>query len=215
MPKPSRPKRLSAQLRDVRDFYAEGQDSRNKSLDRLGYGEATSSAEDIGRHPEMLRKARQIARKFPAEKFERLLARCEARDFAIGITHLMRLASVNKGRSALITRMINGRWSLRRLNTEIAKVHPSIEGRGRRRHVAEDQEGRLIELKRECDRWLRWRLSTGDSTVKLGNGDDGLEQQQPLGRAVSQAVREVRDKILQLRAVLVRSLRNPNRRPKS
>jgi hypothetical protein len=215
MPNPSRRNRLPAQLRLVRAFYAKGRDSRKRSSDRLGYGEATRSAEDMELRPEMLRKARQIAQEFPAEKFKRLLERCETRDFAIGITHLMRLASVNKGRSALITRMINGRWSLRRLNTEIAKVHPSIEGRGRRRHVAEDQEGRLIELKRECDRWLRWRLSTGDSTVKLGNGDDGLEQQQPLGRAVSQAVREVRDKILQLRAVLVRSLRNPNRRPKS
>lgn len=153
MPKPSRPKRLAAQLRDVRDFYEVGQDSQEESPDRLGYGEATSSAEDIGRHPEMLRKARQIVREFPAEKFDRLLARCEARDFAIGITHLMRLASVNKGRSALITRMIDGRWSLRQLNNEIAKVQPSMAGRGRRRLVPEDAAGQLVMLKKECVRW--------------------------------------------------------------
>jgi len=153
MPNPSRPKRLLAQLRDVRAFYAKGQDSQEVSPDRLGYGEANSSARNRNLHPEMLRKARQIAQEFPAEKFERLLARCEARDFAIGITHLMRLASVNKGRTALITRMINGRWSLRQLNNEIAKVQPSMAGRGRRRLVPEDAVGQLVMLKKECIRW--------------------------------------------------------------
>jgi hypothetical protein len=153
MPNPSRPKRLLAQLRDVRDFYAKGQRSQAVSPDRLGYGEANSSARRRNLHPEMLRKARQIAQEFPAEKFERLLTRCEARDFAIGITHLMRLASVNKGRSALITRMIDGRWSLRQLNNEIAKVQPSMAGRGRRRLVPEDAAGQLVMLKKECVRW--------------------------------------------------------------
>lgn len=126
------PKNLPAQLRDVCAFYAIGQASLKDSPVRLRYGEANSSAEDNKLHPEMLRKARQIAQVFPDEDMRRLLSRCKASNFAIGITHLMRLASVNKGRPALITRMVNGRWSLRHLNNEIAKLQPSMGGRGRR-----------------------------------------------------------------------------------
>ena len=155
MPNPSRPKSLPAQMREVRAFYAIGQASLKDSPGRLRYGEADSSAEDNNLHPEMLRKARQIAEEFPEELMKRLLSRCKASGFAIGITHLMRLASVRKGRAALITRMINGRWSLRRLNNEIAKLQPSMEGRGRRRLVPEDAVGQIVVLKKECVRWQR------------------------------------------------------------
>jgi hypothetical protein len=201
MPNPSRPTRLPAQMRGVRDFYAKGQASLKDSPDRLGYGEANSSAGDIGLHPEMLRKARQIAQEFPAEKFERLLARCEARDFRIGITHLMRLASVSKGRAELIKRMLSGRWSSRRLNTEIAKVHPIIEGRGRRRQVAEDRIGRLIELKRECDRWIRWKIAP-DSEV----GRDVGKPRPGKRKALNAALADVLHEIVILRAAVIREL---------
>ena len=103
----------------------------------------------------MLRKARQIAEVFPEENMRRLLSRCKASGFAIGITHLMRLASVRKGRKHLIDRMIRHHWSLRQLNNEIAKLQPTMEGRGRRRLVPEDAVGQLIELKKECNRWER------------------------------------------------------------
>lgn len=211
MPITRRPKILSARMRDVRNFCAKGRKSLDKSPMRLRYGEANRSAEDFELHPEMLRKARQIAEQFPADKLNELLKQCKAQDFSIGITHLMRLATVRKGRGDLIKRMLSGRWSLRRLNTEIAKVHPAIEGRGRRRHVAADRDGRLIELKRECDRWIRWKISTDGSAAKIGSSDDdsahSLDEQVLLGKAVSQAVSEVRDKIVKLRAVVVRSLR--------
>lgn len=141
------------QLRDVREFYEVGRLSLLQDPQRLPYDKAESRARRRNLHPEMLRKARQVAQEFPAEKFERLLAKCEEQDFAIGITHLMRLASVNKGRSVLITRMIDGRWSLRQLNNEIAKVQPSMAGRGRRRLVPEDAAGQLVMLKKECVRW--------------------------------------------------------------
>lgn len=155
MPNPSRPKILPAQLREVRAFYAIGNASLKDSPGRLRYGEANNSAGEIGLHPEMLRKARQIAEVFPEENMRRLLSRCKASGFAIGITHLMRLASVRKGRKHLIDRMIRHHWSLRQLNNEIAKLQPTMEGRGRRRLVPEDAVGQLIELKKECNRWER------------------------------------------------------------
>lgn len=151
----SRPNILTAQLKRARAFYAIGQASLKDSPGRLRYGEANSSAGDIGLHPEMLRKARQIAEEFPEEEMRRLLSRCKASGFAIGITHLMRLASVRKGRDGLITKMIDGRWSLRQLNNEIAKLQPSVEGRGRRRQVPEDAVGQIVVLKKECVRWQR------------------------------------------------------------
>jgi len=153
MPNPSRPKNLPAQLRDVRAFYAIGQASLKDSPDRLRHGEANRTAEDLGLHPEMLRKRRQVAEEFPKVDMRRLLSRCKESGFAIGITHLMRLASVHKGRDALITRMIKGRWSLRQLNNEIAKLKPSVEGRGRRRLVPEDAAGQIVVRKKECVRW--------------------------------------------------------------
>lgn len=218
MPTTRRSKSLSARLRDVRNFCAKGRKSQKKSPHRLRYGEANRSADEFELHPEMLRKARQIAEQFPADELDRLLKQCEAKNFSIGITHLMRLATVRKGRAVLIKRMLFGRWSLRRLNTEIAKTHPSIEGRGRRRHVAADRDGRLIELKRECDRWIRWNISTDGSAAQIVDGDDSahsLDEQGLLGKAVSRAVNEVRDKIMELRAVVVRSLRKPKRRRRS
>lgn len=153
MPILSRPSILNAKLKRVHAFYAKGKASRDDSPDRIRYGEANKSAERNKLHPEMLRKARQIAREFPEDRFERLLSTCEASGFAIGITHLMRLASVRKGRDALITRMIKGRWSLRQLNNEIAKLQPSMEGRGRRRLVPKDAVGQIVVLKKECVRW--------------------------------------------------------------
>ena len=155
MPILSRPSILNAKLKRVHAFYAKGKASRDDSSDRIRYGEANKSAERNNLHPEMLRKARQIAREFPEDKFEELLSTCEASGFAIGITHLMRLASVDKGRVALITRMINGRWSLRQLNNEIAKLRPSVPGRGRRRLIPANESGRIVVLKRECIRWQR------------------------------------------------------------
>ena len=206
-------------MRDVRNFCAKGRKSQKRSPHRLRYGEANRSAEEFELHPEMLRKARQIADEFPADDLDELLDLCEAQNFSIGITHLMRLATVRNGRAALINRMLSGRWSLRRLNTEIAKIHPSIEGRGRRRHVAADREGRLIELKRECGRWIRWKISTGGSTARIGGSgeapDHSLDEQRLLGKAVSQAVNEVREKIVELRAVVVRSLRKLKRQSSS
>ena len=151
----SRPNILTAQLKRARVFYSIGQESLKDSPGRLRYGEANKIAKRTKLHPELLRKARQVAQKFPEDKFEELLSICEASGFAIGITHLMRLASVNKGRAALITKMIDGRWSLRRLNNEIAKLQPSVEGRGRRRLVPEDAVGQIVVLKKECVRWQR------------------------------------------------------------
>lgn len=155
MPNPSRPKILPAQLREVRAFYAIGKASLKDSPGRLKYGEADSSAGDIGLHPEMLRKARQIAEEFPEEEMRSLLSRCKASGFAIGITHLMRLTSVGKGREHLIDRMIRHHWSLRQLNNEIAKLQPTMEGRGRRRLVPNDARGQIVVLKKECVRWQR------------------------------------------------------------
>ena len=155
MPNPSRPKILPAQLREVRAFYAIGKASLKDSPGRLRYGEANSSAGEIGLQPEMLRKARQIAELFPEEEMMSLLSRCKASGFAIGITHLMRLASVRKGREHLIDRMIRHHWSLRQLNNEIAKLQPTTEGRGRRRLVPNDARGQIVVLKKECVRWQR------------------------------------------------------------
>lgn len=169
MPNHSRPKNLPAQMQKVREFYADGKDSLDDSQGRLRYGEAKSSAKDKNLHPEMLRKARQIAREFPYKDMTRLLSRCKASGFAIGITHLMRLASVGKGRDPLITRMIKGHWSLRQLNNEIAKLKPSVEGRGRRRLVPKDAAGQIVVLKKECVRWqhLNQALAPGFNSPRV------------------------------------------------
>ncbi len=144
-----------AQFDDVWKFYALGERSSRESPLRLGYGKAAEDAENEGVHPEKLRKARQVAQTFSLKELKTLLADCRRSEYELGVSHLMRLASVRKGRRQLSRRMVRHRWSLRELNTEIARHAPSTSSRGRRRLIPLDQGGQLVVLKKECRRWQR------------------------------------------------------------
>ncbi|MBN8626035.1 MAG: hypothetical protein J0M17_11140 [Planctomycetes bacterium] len=140
---------------DVQKFYELGVRSLRDAPLRLAYGKAADDAENEGVHPEMLRKARQVAQEFSRKDFKTLVVNCRRSEYELGLSHLMRLASVRKGRRQLIDRMIRQRWSLRELNNEIARHAPSFSSRGRRRLIPLDQGGQLVVLKKECHRWQR------------------------------------------------------------
>lgn len=140
---------------DVRRFYDLGVRSLKKSRVRLGYGKADGEAENEGVHPELLRKARQVAKEFSPKQLKTLLADCKSSGYDLGVSHLMRLASVRTGRSQLIDRMVKQRWSLRELNNEIARKAPASSTRGRRRLIPSSQDGQMVLLKKECLRWQR------------------------------------------------------------
>lgn len=145
----------SVRTDDLRRFYDLGVRSLTASPARLPYGEAEDNADGEGVHPEVLRKARQVAQEFSPKQLKTLLADCQRSGYDLGVSHLMRLASVRTGRSQLIYRMVKQRWSLRELNNEIARKAPLSSTRGRRRLIPPSHDGQMVLLKKECLRWQR------------------------------------------------------------
>src|SRR4051794_26826162 len=81
-------------LQDLRRFHATGAKSLERCPGRMLYGRMAREAARYDLHPEMLRKARQFAAAYTVPELDRLVASCERRGHAVGLSHVIRLLTV-------------------------------------------------------------------------------------------------------------------------
>lgn len=126
-----------------------------------------AAAEQHCLNPDTVRKARQFAG--PQDGYTRvevtalctLIRRVQPGQAdgcsVFGRTHLIRMLGVRKqSRASLQSKAVNGGWSVRRLEAEIAARYGSRRAGGRKRRVPTDTLGRLAQVERLCEGWRRW-----------------------------------------------------------
>src|SRR4051812_13341999 len=100
---PARPRtgaKPTTTLAALRAFYARGQASLRKHPGRAAYG-SMAAVDAAGGSGETLRKARYCADPetgYTAAEFEALIRQCEAAGYVLGVSLVIRLLSVPKGR---------------------------------------------------------------------------------------------------------------------
>lgn len=151
------PAKGEAVLQDLRRFYDAGAKSIEQCPGRIWYGRVGREAARYKLHPEMLRKARAIAKAYTERDLDRLVSLCEKRGHALGLSHLIRLVSVPEDQRDQFQReAVDGRWSHKRIGEEIRKRfgnrRPAV---GRRRRVPADAEDAYYQLDQFCDQWRR------------------------------------------------------------
>lgn len=167
MPSEPTPLEVRTALRRVRSFYELGCKSLKSKPGRMEYGSMKEEASRFGLSEELLRKARQFAdpdHGYTLQELNAILSQC--RDlvvegnkvgFALGTTHVIRWLSVPNRRRARIERLtIAERWTLSRLESEIAKEFGSRRAGGRRRKIPANSLDALVQLEAICNEWRRW-----------------------------------------------------------
>jgi hypothetical protein len=122
--------------------------------------------EELGINQDTLRKARIVAdeekgySRTALEKLCRLIRehQVSGEGAIFGPTHLNRLLRVPKrDRDAFQAMAVKKRWSIDRLEAEIARRYGRRRAGGRKRRVAVDATLFLTQLDSMCVSWLRWR----------------------------------------------------------
>jgi hypothetical protein len=102
----------------------------------MAKGVAAREAHRCGLTVEMLRKARDAGREYDESALHALCVAAERADYALGVSHLIRFATLSRGRAAFQRKAVKGRWSKRRIDIEIRKLlgnRRPLAGRARSR----------------------------------------------------------------------------------
>lgn len=148
---------VDAALTEVRRFHTAGVSSLKEYPGRMGYGGMNSEAERLGYNPETLRKARAFAENYTEQQLGALCALAEKRQFAMTVSHVIRLLSVPKEhRSKFQRELVESQWSKRQLDGEIRKRFANrMPAAGRRRASPQTAEDAYYAIARACDQWTR------------------------------------------------------------
>lgn len=121
-----------------------------------------AAAERAGMGQEMLRKARAFARQYTDEQRKDPFALCKECDYALGVSHVLRLLAVKPAcRAAFLKKAAEGRWSVGRIDDEIRRRYTARflqhrgRGVGRRPRVPTKVKDALADLGRVCFDWGR------------------------------------------------------------
>ena len=113
----------------LREFYALGKRAYAETasapygtaaMPRFAVGKGTSSS--------LAYDARKIVKLYSRREFNKLIEKCEEQDFPLGPSHLVELIRVPyvKERAILLWATFKNRWSVRRLNQEIADLKKKL-----------------------------------------------------------------------------------------
>lgn len=143
----------------VHRYWHLGRDSWCIDGERLPYGQG--KARWSGHSAEMYRKARDVSSQYDLDALHRLFGLCRQRRFRVGITHLIRLATVPKKDRPQIERdMVEGAWSLRQLNAVIRLRYGNRkEHAGKKPKIPLDPQFIRMELWRLTAQWFRFALA--------------------------------------------------------
>jgi hypothetical protein len=202
---------------DIHGFYKLGRKSLKECPANADhnqkYGKLKSQASSFGVALEFLRKARAFAdpkRGYTEAQFKRLCQACERAGFTMGTSFVVRLLAAPKGnqRLALQSKLIEERWSLSRLNQELAK-RQQLQGRqGRRRRIPADPTSLLIQLQGICENWRRWQfhLERAPNSDKTGKVMEQKGMPKDLPKAIVESVIEVGEAIDKLKTEVAKQL---------
>ena len=118
---------MLAAVSELRRVHAQGVASWNDTKGgRPDYG-TMKELDERGKSSELLRKARAFANVtsgYSPRELDALIGQCETEQFPLGASFVYRLVAVQKGskREILQRRLIQGHWSRRQLDAEIARL---------------------------------------------------------------------------------------------
>jgi len=139
---------VEAAIRKIEAYWRRGNRYLDKSVPRQSPRDRSAE--------EALRAARRFAERYTEEQLDRLFDLMRENHCALSVSHVVRLCSIHdrRTRKALQDRSIRGRWSKRRLDTEIKKRYGKHTQLGRvvPPETVEDACVQIIDL---CDRWTR------------------------------------------------------------
>ena len=144
-------------LRRLWDFHKLGAESIRRHPGPMPLEQIQKVAREYAMHPEMVRKARQLAASYSRSDLEKLESLGRRHGHCLGLTHLIRLMTVPKGqRETLQRQAIHEGWGAKKLNSEIIKRFGSrMPSAGRHHPPPADVKEAHFRLAQYCDQWRR------------------------------------------------------------
>ena len=166
----SRHSQINSAVRTIRAFHKLGRSLPPKTTHRKSYGQRiiASAAIQHRLNPDTTRKARAFVdpqRGYSLDEVEALCRQIRKTQIyqkgsIFGRTHVIRILSVPKNRRAKVQNLaIENGWSTAELESYIASQFGSRRDGGRKRRMAKDELGMLVQLERLCEGWRRWAES--------------------------------------------------------
>lgn len=178
----------------VLKLYEIGLKSLEKYGDRLPYGNVGTLAQASGLSEEWLRKARQLAVRFPNRKdLESIVLFCKKHHYAFTRAHLLVMLPVPASKwLGWLKRAVKDQWSLSRLKSMILRQQglKNLKG-GRHRGRPSTTQDAYLELQRFQRGWSGMMRSLKE--------EDGEELRDDLSRSVRQHLKTLDAEMIRLK----------------